>query len=70
MALVLLLHQLPTSVTANNTGIAPLFNKFESLPEGKLRSKIEALAGGLHFPLTKLYTIDGSKRSAHSNAYM
>jgi hypothetical protein len=34
------------------------------------RSAIEALAGSLQFPLTKLYVIDGSKRSAHSNAYM
>merc|ERR1711871_1482976 len=50
--------------------IAPLFNKFEPLPEGQLRTKIEALAGKLSFPLTKLYVIDGSTRSAHSNAYM
>jgi STE24 endopeptidase len=50
--------------------IAPLFNKFEPLPDGSLRSKIEALAGGLNFPLKKLYQMDGSKRSAHSNAYM
>jgi STE24 endopeptidase len=32
--------------------IAPLFNKFESLPDGSLRSKVEALAGSLKFPLT------------------
>lgn len=49
---------------------APLFNKFETLPEGTLRTKIEELAGSLHFPLKKLYSMDGSKRSAHSNAYM
>ena len=34
------------------------------------RSKIESLAGSLKFPLTKLFLIDGSVRSAHSNAYM
>ena len=34
------------------------------------REKIEALAGSLGFPLKKLYVIDGSTRSAHSNAYM
>ena len=34
------------------------------------REKIEALAGSLKFPLTKLFVIDGSARSAHSNAYM
>ncbi|KAF6266083.1 peptidase family M48-domain-containing protein [Scenedesmus sp. NREL 46B-D3] len=50
--------------------IAPLFNKYELLPQGSLRGKIEALAGSLKFPLKKLYTMDGSKRSAHSNAYM
>ena len=36
----------------------------------KRRDKIESLAGSLKFPLTKLFLIDGSKRSAHSNAYM
>ncbi|DBA93318.1 hypothetical protein WJX79_004642 [Trebouxia sp. C0005] len=50
--------------------IAPLFNKFTPLPEGSLRNKIESLAGSLKFPLTKLFLIDGSVRSAHSNAYM
>lgn len=50
--------------------IAPLFNKFDPLPDGSLRSKIEALASSLQFPLKKLYQMDGSKRSAHSNAYM
>lgn len=34
------------------------------------RSKIEALAGSLKFPLRKLFVVDGSRRSAHSNAYM
>mmetsp|Transcript_34276 Transcript_34276/g.47512 ORF Transcript_34276/g.47512 Transcript_34276/m.47512 type:complete len:446 (-) Transcript_34276:169-1506(-) len=50
--------------------IAPLFNKYDPLPEGKLRTKIEALAASLNFPLKKLFVIDGSARSAHSNAYM
>jgi STE24 endopeptidase len=49
--------------------IQPLFNKLEPLPEGKLRTEIEKLAGSLGFPLKHLYVIDGSKRSAHSNAY-
>ena len=34
------------------------------------RQKIEDLAGSLKFPLKKLFVIDGSTRSAHSNAYM
>lgn len=34
------------------------------------RTAIEELAGSLRFPLTKLFVVDGSTRSAHSNAYM
>jgi STE24 endopeptidase len=34
-----------------------------------LKTKIEALAKQCSFPLTKLYVIDGSRRSNHSNAY-
>jgi STE24 endopeptidase len=49
--------------------IAPLFNKYDALPDGSLREKIEALAGSLDYPLKKLYVVDGSKRSSHSNAY-
>ncbi|CAG9861176.1 unnamed protein product [Phyllotreta striolata] len=49
--------------------IAPLFDKYTPLPEGKLRSEIEALASQLKFPLTQLYVVEGSKRSSHSNAY-
>eukprot|EP00386_Alphamonas_edax_P011817 GDKI01037177.1.p1 GENE.GDKI01037177.1~~GDKI01037177.1.p1 ORF type:complete len:438 (-),score=100.56 GDKI01037177.1:230-1543(-) len=49
--------------------IAPLFNKFEPLGDLELKKKIEDLAASLSFPLTKLYVMDGSKRSSHSNAY-
>ncbi|KAJ1788801.1 zinc metalloprotease [Coemansia sp. RSA 2399] len=52
------------------TFIQPLFNKFDPLPEGELRTSIEALALRLNFPLKKLYVVDGSKRSGHSNAYV
>ena len=31
---------------------------------------IEALASSVQYPLYKLFTVDGSKRSSHSNAYM
>lgn len=51
------------------TFIQPLFNKFEPLASGTLRSKIEALATRLSFPLSKIFVMDGSKRSSHSNAY-
>uniref|UniRef100_T1GG02 CAAX prenyl protease n=1 Tax=Megaselia scalaris TaxID=36166 RepID=T1GG02_MEGSC len=36
---------------------------------GPLRKSIEDLAASLKFPLTKLLVVEGSKRSAHSNAY-
>ena len=49
--------------------IAPLFDKYTPLPEGPLKSSIEELAASIEFPLKKLYVVEGSKRSAHSNAY-
>jgi STE24 endopeptidase len=49
--------------------ILPLFNKLSPLEEGDLKTGVEALATRLKFPLKHLYVIDGSKRSAHSNAY-
>lgn len=57
-------------MTIYPTLIAPLFNKFTPLPEGELRDKIENLASSLRFPLKKLFVVDGSTRSSHSNAYM
>ncbi|XP_018328220.1 CAAX prenyl protease 1 homolog [Agrilus planipennis] len=56
-------------LTVYPTYIAPLFDKFTPLPEGELRSEIEMLATKLNFPLGQLYVVEGSKRSAHSNAY-
>uniref|UniRef100_A0A2K5Q9I0 CAAX prenyl protease n=1 Tax=Cebus imitator TaxID=2715852 RepID=A0A2K5Q9I0_CEBIM len=49
--------------------IAPLFDKFTPLPEGKLKEEIEVMAKSIDFPLTKVYVVEGSKRSSHSNAY-
>merc|ERR1712098_169350 len=49
--------------------IAPLFDKYVPMPDGDLRSQIEALAASVEFPLYKLYVVLGSKRSSHSNAY-
>ncbi len=49
--------------------IQPLFNKLSPLEPGELRERVEKLSKRLNFPLTDLFTIDGSKRSAHSNAY-
>ena len=56
-------------VTVYMDFIAPLFDKFTLLPEGVLRTAIEQLAAKISFPLTKIYIVEGSKRSSHSNAY-
>lgn len=57
------------AITIYPIAILPLFNKLTPLPEGPLKTSVEGLAKRLKFPLTNLYVIDGSKRSAHSNAY-
>lgn len=44
--------------------------RYSPLEEGELKTGIEGLAERLSFPLKKLYVVDGSKRSGHSNAYM
>ncbi|PWN31016.1 putative zinc metallo-protease [Jaminaea rosea] len=49
--------------------IQPLFNTLTPLPPGLLKARVEILAASLRFPLAKLHQIDGSRRSAHSNAY-
>lgn len=48
---------------------APLFYKFTPLEEGNLKNRIETLASELSFEMAGIYTIDGSKRSSHSNAF-
>jgi STE24 endopeptidase len=50
--------------------IMPLFNKYEPLPDGDLKTRIYQLADKLEYPLTNLFVMDGSKRSSHSNAFM
>ena len=49
--------------------IAPLFNKFEPLPDGPLKAQIEALLKRCDFASQGLFVMDGSKRSAHGNAF-
>ncbi|KAH9974408.1 peptidase family M48-domain-containing protein [Lactifluus volemus] len=68
LMMLLLVFQL-SMVILYPTIIQPLFNKLSPLPEGELRTRVEALASKLKFPLKHLYEIDGSKRSSHSNAY-
>jgi len=56
-------------ITIYPIAILPLFNKLSPLEPGALKTGVEKLAAKLKFPLHELYVIDGSKRSAHSNAY-
>lgn len=56
-------------ITVYPITILPLFNKLTPLEPGELKTGVEALAERLKFPLSELHVIDGSKRSAHSNAY-
>ena len=51
------------------TWIAPLFNKFTPLPDGEAKQRIEALLKRCGFRSNGLFVMDGSKRSAHGNAY-
>jgi STE24 endopeptidase len=51
------------------TVIAPLFNKFTPLAEGEVKQRIEALLARCGFASSGLFVMDGSKRSAHGNAY-
>ncbi|RKF61223.1 CAAX prenyl protease 1 [Erysiphe neolycopersici] len=56
-------------ITVYPITILPLFNKLSPLDPGDLKTGVENLARRLKFPLHELHVIDGSKRSAHSNAY-
>ena len=51
------------------TVIAPLFNKFSPLPDASLAERVSALMARCGFRAKGLFVMDGSKRSAHSNAY-
>lgn len=51
------------------TIIAPLFNKFTPLNNPEMADRIQSLAQRCGFSLNGLYVMDGSKRSAHGNAY-
>ena len=51
------------------TVIAPLFNKFKPLDDEALKSRVTALMQRCGFAAKGLFVMDGSKRSAHANAY-
>jgi len=49
--------------------IAPMFNKFTPLEDAALKQRIEGLMARVGFASKGLFVMDGSKRSAHGNAY-
>jgi STE24 endopeptidase len=51
------------------TVIAPLFNKFLPLEDESLKARVTALMQRCGFAAKGLFVMDGSKRSAHANAY-
>ena len=51
------------------TVIAPLFNKFEPLADADLKTRVRALMQRCGFAAKGLFVMDGSRRSAHANAY-
>ena len=51
------------------TFIAPLFNKFKPLDDATLQARVTALMQRCGFAAKGLFVMDGSRRSAHANAY-
>jgi STE24 endopeptidase len=51
------------------TVIAPFFNKFEPLADAALAERVQALMQRCGFAAKGLFVMDGSRRSAHGNAY-
>lgn len=49
--------------------LLPLFNKFTPLEDEELNEAIQGMARKCDFPLTEISVMDGSKRSAKSNAF-
>lgn len=49
--------------------IAPIFNKFKPLEDDALRLHLERLLDRCGFQSNGMFVMDGSKRSAHGNAY-
>ena len=51
------------------TVIAPMFNKFKPLDDETLKARVTALMQRCGFAAKGLFVMDGSRRSAHANAY-
>ena len=51
------------------TWIAPLFNKFQPLEDPQVKERVTQLMARCGFTSKGFFVMDGSKRSAHANAY-
>ena len=51
------------------TWIAPLFNKFQPLEDPQVKERVSRLMASCGFTSKGFFVMDGSKRSAHANAY-
>ncbi|HSM92062.1 MAG TPA: M48 family metallopeptidase [Anaeromyxobacteraceae bacterium] len=51
------------------TFIAPLFNRFQPLPQGELKARLDAMADAAGFHNRGLFVMDASRRSGHANAW-
>ncbi len=51
------------------TWIAPLFNKFQPLEDPQVKERVSQLMARCGFTSKGFFVMDGSKRSAHANAY-
>jgi STE24 endopeptidase len=49
--------------------LLPLFNKFTPMPQGELRSAIMDYVQANNFPVSNLFVVDSSRRSARANAF-
>ena len=49
--------------------IMPLFNKYTPLSDGELKTTLETYIHAQRVQMRGLFTMDGSRRSAHSNAF-
>jgi len=56
-------------VWAYPTFISPMFNKFKPLENGEVMQRLQALLARTGFRSKGVFVMDGSKRSAHGNAY-
>ena len=56
-------------VWAYPTWIAPIFNKFTPLKDDSVRARIQELLHRTGFRARGIFVMDGSRRSAHGNAY-